>query len=145
MKITNTVHIAAPLARVWELTLDVESWPQHTPTMSSVERLDSAPLAVGSKVKIKQPAQRPRVWTVTALETGEEFAWATRVMGTTMTGSHLLSPSADGTVQTLEIEITGRLSGLVGALISGPTGKAIATENEGFKAAAERSPNPIGT
>lgn len=137
MRIHNTISIEAPVERVWELTLDVESWPRHTPTMTTIERLDSSPLAVGSKVRIKQPAQRPRVWTVTALEPQTRFAWTARAMGTTMTGSHLLAPSPSGTTQTLAIDIEGPLSRLVGALVRRPVAKAIATENRGFKEAAE--------
>lgn len=137
MRIENTLEIDAPVARIWELTLDVESWPDHTPTMTSIERLDDRPLAVGSAVRIKQPAQRERVWTVSELEPGSRFAWSARTMGTTMTATHALVPSASATTQTLSVEIKGRFSRVVGALIGRPIAKAIATENLGFKAAAE--------
>lgn len=141
MRIENSIEIEAPVDRVWELTLDVEAWPDHTPTMTSIERLDTSPLGVGSRVRIKQPGQRSRVWTVSAFEPGRVFAWTTRAMGTTMTGAHLLDPSKTGTSQTLSISLEGRFSRLVGALIRRPIGKAIATENQGFKAAAEK---PVG-
>lgn len=137
MRIENTLKIEAPVERVWELTLDVESWPDHTPTMTSVERLDRSPIAVGSAVRIKQPAQRARIWTVSDLEPGRRFAWSTRTMGTTMTGTHTLVPSDSGTTQILSVDIEGRFSRLVGALIGRPIGKAIAAENLGFKTAAE--------
>jgi uncharacterized membrane protein len=137
MEIQNTIAIEAPVDRVWELTLDVESWPSHTPTMTAIEPLGSSPLAVGSKVRIKQPAQRAKVWTVTALEPERLFAWTTRSMGTTMTGAHALAPSSTGTTQTLSVDIEGRLSRVVGALLRRPIAKAIAAENLGFKEAAE--------
>jgi uncharacterized membrane protein len=141
MRIENTISIEAPVDRVWELTLDVESWPRHTPTMTAIERLDSSPLAVGSRARIKQPAQPTRVWTVTALEPGRRFAWTTRAMGTTMTGSHMLDPGPDGTtIQTLTVDIEGPLGRLVGALVRRPIAKALSAENEGFKQAAE---NPV--
>jgi len=141
MRIDNTIEIEAPVDRVWELTLDVESWPHHTPTMTMITRLDSSPLAVGSEVRIKQPAQRARVWTVAAVEPGKLFAWTARVMGTTMTGAHALAPSPTGTTQTLTIDIKGPLSRSVGALLRRSISKALATENRGFKEAAE---NHIG-
>lgn len=141
MRIENTVNIDAPVELVWELTLDVEAWPKHTPTMSEVQRVEQSPIAVGSAVRIKQPAQRARVWTVSELEPGRRFSWSTRTMGTAMTGTHALVATASGTTQTLSIDIEGRLSRLVGALIGRPIAKAIATENLGFKAAAENQVN----
>ncbi len=138
MRIENTIEIEAPIERLWDLTLDVESWPDHTPTMTSIERLDDQPLAVGSAVRIKQPAQRQRVWTVTELEAGRRFAWSARTMGTVMTATHTLTPNGAGTSQTLSVDIEGRLGRVVGALIGRAIAKAIATENLGFKSVAER-------
>lgn len=137
MRIENTINIEAPVERVWELTIDVESWPEHTPTMTSIERLDGFPLDVGSRVRIKQPAQRAKVWTVTTMEPGRRFAWTTRAMGTTMTGSHALRTDGQGTTQTLSVDIDGPLSRLVGAAVGRAVARAIAIENQGFKTAAE--------
>ena len=139
MRTHNTINIDTTIDRAWELTLDVESWPNHTPTMTSIDRLDTAPLAIGSKVRIKQPAQRARKWTVTALEPESLFAWRTRAMGVTMTATHSLEPIPTGIAQTLSVDLTGRFSRLIGAIILRPISKAIATENEGFKRAAEHS------
>ncbi len=138
MEVTNTITIEAPVDRVWALTVDVETWPSHTPTMTAVKKVDSAALSVGSKARVKQPGQRERVWTVTALEPGSVFAWATRTMGMTMTGTHLLAGSATGTTQTLRVDLAGPLSRLVGGLLRRSISKAITAENQGFKAAAER-------
>jgi uncharacterized membrane protein len=137
MRIENSIEIAAPVSRVWDLTIDVESWPEHTPTVTSVELLDDGPLAVGSSARIKQPAQRAKRWTVTAFEPQRRFAWATRTLGTTMTGSHLLAESPTGTTNTLVIDIQGPLARVLAALAGPSIRKAISTENLGFKAAAE--------
>jgi len=99
MKLEHAVQTEAPIDVVWGLTEDVERWPETTPTMTSVERLDDGPLGVGSQARIKQPGQRARTWTVTRFERGRTFAWSTKALGAHM--------------------------------------KAIATENEGFKQAAE--------
>jgi uncharacterized membrane protein len=137
MKLENVQRIAAPIEVVWALTEDVEGWPDVTPTMTTVERLDDGALAVGSTARIKQPGQRARVWTVTRLEPGRSFAWSTKAMGTTMEGAHLLTEEGGACVNRLELEITGATAGLVGRLLRRPLLKAITTENEGFKAAAE--------
>ncbi len=75
MTITHELIIEAPVEQVWALTVDVESWPTMTPTMTSVQRLDEGPLRVGSTARIKQPGQSSRIWTVTTLEPNEAFAW----------------------------------------------------------------------
>ena len=63
--------------------------------MTSVERLDDGPLAVGSRARVA-PGQRARVWTVTRLEPGRLFAWEARALGVRMNGSHHLEATAAG-------------------------------------------------
>jgi len=142
VRVRHELEIRAPLERVWELTVDVESWPDVTPTVTAVERLDAGPLCVGSRTRLEQPGQPPRVWTVTALEPRRRFAWSTRLLGTTMTGAHELEPTQAGTRNALSVELTGRGSGLLGLLLRLPIARAIARENEGFRAAAESTPHP---
>lgn len=137
MKIADRVEIAAPCERVWELTLDIESWPSFTPTITSVERLDAGSLAVGAQALVRQPGQPRRTWTVTDLDVGRRFAWSTAALGTVMTGVHELAPTATGTLQELTVELDGRVAPLVGVLIRNSIRKALAAENAGFKAAAE--------
>lgn len=138
MRIEHSEEIKAPVATVWDLTMDVEAWPSITPTMTRIERVDGAPLQIGSDVRIKQPGQRERVWTVQALEPQRRFAWSTRAMGMTMTGSHQLDESAGGTRNTLAIDLDGPLAPVLGPLMKRPLRRALTAENEGFKNAAER-------
>ena len=144
MKIQHALEIDAPLDRVWALTVGVEDWPILTPTVTSVKRLDDGALRVGSRVRLKQPGQPARVWTVTALEPQRRFAWSTELLGTTMTGVHELAATGNGTKNTLRVELTGWSSSLLGILLRAPIAKAIAKENEGFKTAAE-SPRDRGS
>lgn len=137
MRIEHTIDIDATPQRVWELTVDVESWPQHTPTMDSIERLDAGPLAVGSQARIKQPGQRPKVWTVSRLDSEQSFAWDTRAFGIEMTGGHHIAANGSGTTQTLTVDISGPLAPIFGPLLRKPILSAITRENEGFKTAAE--------
>ncbi|MGB5952637.1 MAG: SRPBCC family protein [Ornithinimicrobium sp.] len=139
MRLEDTIHITTTIERAWELTLDIESWPKWTPTMTSLERLDTAALGLGSQACIKQPAQRERVWTVTAFEPGSLFAWSASMLGATMTATHTLAPTSEGVVQTLSVKLTGRFSRLIGAVIRRPVSIAIARENRGFKRAVESS------
>jgi hypothetical protein len=103
-----------------------------------VTRLDDGAVRVASSAKVKQPGQRERVWTVTELEPGKRFAWQTKVMKATMTGIHELIPTSDGVTNHLTVDISGPGSGLLGRLTRRQIAKAIATENAGFKQAAEQ-------
>lgn len=138
MRIEHSIEIAAPVERVWDLTMDVEAWPQHTPTITSVRRLEEGPMRIGSTARIKQPAQAERTWTVTVLEPQRRFAWATKAMGMRMTGGHDLQPAPGGMRNTLSVEIEGALTPVLGPLLRRTMLKAITQENEGFKRAAER-------
>jgi uncharacterized membrane protein len=134
----NTVTIDAPVDVVWRLTTDVERLPSVTPTVTRVVRLDSGPLAIGSRVRIKQPGQFAAVWTVTRLDEGREFAWETRWLGLTIVGVHRLEAAGDGCRNTLVVEATGRGARVFGLLFGRLLRSAIATENAGFHAAARR-------
>jgi hypothetical protein len=135
----NELLIEAEVERVWALTLDVERWPELTPTITEVERLDDGPLAVGSRARLTQPGQRPAVWTVSRLEPGVAFEWWTRVGPVTMTGGHHLRPDGRGCVNLLTLDLTGRGARLVARLVGRRIAAAIERENRGFKRAAEQS------
>ena len=137
MRIEHQIDIDAPVSRVWDLTLDVEAWPQHTPTMTSVRLVERGPISLGSQARIKQPGQPERTWTVSRLDHEKHFAWSTKALGTTMTGAHVLEPSSEGTRNTLIVDIVGPMAWLVGPMIRRPIRKAIGQENAGFKRAAE--------
>jgi hypothetical protein len=132
MKIEHSLDIAASVESVWAATIDIESLPELTPTVTSVERLDSGPFTVGSRARLKQPAQGAKVWTVTNFEPNQYFAWETKIAGCRMIGSHTLTPITTGCRNDLCIAITGFGSGLIGRLAGASIRKALATENAGF-------------
>jgi uncharacterized protein YndB with AHSA1/START domain len=138
MQVRSEVTIAAPIERVWALTVDIEHWPQLTPTMLEVDRLDAGPLRVGSRVRVTQPRQRPGVWVVTHLEAPTLFAWRRTLLGMTIIATHRLEPIGGGCRNTLTVEVTGRGATLFSAVMSGPIRAAIQTENAGFREVAER-------
>ena len=106
----HRIDIDASPAIVWARTIDVASWPQMFPTVTSVERLDDGPLRVGSRARIKQPGQPHRVWTVTEIEPEHRFVWTTQATGFAMSGKHVLTPTTvGGTVNHLTIDLDGPL------------------------------------
>ena len=134
----HTLEIDTPVESLWAATLDVEALPTISPTtMTSVERLTSGELAPGSRVRIKQPGQPARVWTVTSVDAPHRFVWETKVGLATMVATHELSPAAAGSRNTLRLDLTGPGSGLVGRLVGRRLAQVLATENAGFKRVTE--------
>jgi uncharacterized membrane protein len=112
----TTRHIDAPPQRVWEVLFDVDRWPQWTPTIDSVERLDDGPFAVGSRAKVRQPKLPQAVWEVTEVTDGRSFSWQARGPGMRSIGRHQVVPDATGSTVTLSIEQAGPM-GAVAALV----------------------------
>ena len=138
MKWEHTLTVEAPAAVVWGLTVAIDNLPSVTPTVTSVERLDPGPLAVGSRARLKQPRQAPAVWTVTELDEGRAFVWQTKRLWMTMVGIHRIEDLGGGTSRSrLGLELNGWGSRLLGALMGSMIRTTIATENAGLKAAAE--------
>jgi hypothetical protein len=109
-----TVEVFALPGCVWELLVDVERWPEWTPTVTRVQRMEESPLAIGSRTKIWQPKLMPVVWQVTALdEIAGVFTWATRKPGIQVTATHRVQPMPNGSNVTLSLDYTGFLGPLM--------------------------------
>jgi uncharacterized membrane protein len=130
--------IDAPPARVWDLVSDVQGWPSVTASVTSVEALDGAELAVSGRFVLVQPKLRRAVWTVTALRPGSDFHWESKAPGVVTRGDHLVE-EADGGGSRLTVAIvqSGPLGWLIGRLAGGLTRRYMEMEAQGFKARAE--------
>jgi len=133
-----SVAIVAPPSRVWDVLVHVEQWPEWTPTVAAVERLDTGPLAVGSRTRILQPRLRPAVWQVTELDQAKGvFVWIAHSPGITVTGGHYIHPTPLGSHATLTIEFSGLLAPLVRLKIGKLTRQYVQTEAESLKQRSE--------
>lgn len=112
----TTRHIDAPPQRVWGVLFDVTRWPQWTPTIDSVERLEDGPFQVGSRAKVRQPKLPQAVWEVTEVVAGRSFTWEATGPGMRTIARHEVVPDATGSVVTLSIQQTGPM-GAVAALV----------------------------
>ena len=137
----KTVTIDAPPDKVFAVLRDVERWPEWTPTMLSVKRLESGPFAVGSTAEVRQPKLRPTVWQVTEIEESRNFTWATRSPGLRMKAGHLVEPHGNGSRVALSFEMSGLMAPLVARLYGGLIEEYVATESQGLK---ERCESAIG-
>ena len=132
----------APLDRVWSLTEDLESWPALTPTMTSVERLDDGPLGPGSRARVVQPRQRPAIWRVRSVEPPRAFVWETTTSGVRLVAGHHLTEVEGGTRNLLVLDALGAGGAVVGRVAAPLLRRALATENDGFRRAAEGLDRP---
>lgn len=137
MKISNQIKIQASPSLVWKVTEDLEKWPEWSPTFERVEKLYEGTFQIGSKARIKQPKMSPAVWVVTSMEYGKSYRWETTVNGIKMIASHELIQDADGTINILQLEMSGLVSLVLGPLIRSQITKALKLENEGLKKVCE--------
>jgi uncharacterized membrane protein len=131
------VDINAPPATVFALLCDVERWPEWTPTVSSVERLDKGPFSVGSTARVRQPKLRAAVWQVTELEEQRNFTWVTRAPGLRMQAGHWVERIGTGSRVALSFEISGLLAGLIARLYGGLVKEYVTTESKKLKQRSE--------
>lgn len=133
MDFNIAVDIEAPAERVWAIMADVERWPEWTPSVSRIERLDPGPLRVGSRARVCQPKLPPAVWEVVELVEGREFSWVTRSPGVRVLGSHLVEARGAGSRATLALRFSGLLGPLVARLTRGLTRRYLGLEAEGLR------------
>jgi uncharacterized membrane protein len=139
MRFESSVTVKAPAERVWDVFSDVARWPEWTPTVESVERLDEGRIHVGSRTKIRQPKLPVAIWEVTELVEGEYFEWVARGPGVKTTGGHRVTATPDGAIATSTIVQEGPLGWLFGRLLAKLTRQYIALEGESLKKVSEQA------
>lgn len=138
MEQSISVDISAPGERVWDVLADVERWPEWTPTVTSVTRLDGGELRPGSRATIRQPRLPETEYVVTELEPGRSFTWVATGPGVVTTARHLIEPlPGGGTRVRLSVTQSGWLGSVMGRLYRGLTERYLANEAGGLKARCE--------
>jgi uncharacterized membrane protein len=135
--ISVSVNIDAPPEKVFAVLCDVERWPEWTSTMTSVQRMESGPFAVGSSARVRQPRLLPAVWRVTEFEDKRNFTWTTRAPGLCMSALHSIEPHGAGSRVALSLELTGLIAPVVSRLFGGLMERYITTESQGLKKRSE--------
>ncbi len=134
-----TVEIQASPGGVWAMLRDIERWPEWTPTVTSIQRVDRGPLAVGSRARIRQPKLLPAEWQVSELEEGRSFTWVSRSPGVRVTARHWVEADGGGSRVTLSLEFSGLLGPLVARLTRSLSVRYLALEARGLKERIEGS------
>ena len=133
MKVRNSILIRSRCEVVWRVTIDLERWPEWSPTFDSVRRIDEGPFNLGSSALVKQPGQRETVWTVTKLIPEREFSWETTVASVRMIATHRIIEKSHNTHSNLELELVGIAARVLWPLIRRNISRALARENQGLK------------
>ena len=139
------VDIEATPGRVWEVMSDGERWAEWTPSVTSVEIYDK-PLRVGGRALVRQPKLAPAKFTITALEPGKSFTWATGIPGIVyVTAHHSIEPIAAGARVTLALHFGGLLGGIAGKHYAALNNEYLAMEAAGLKRFSEEGPRGAST
>jgi uncharacterized membrane protein len=141
---SKTTHIAAPPDIVWNVMVDVERWPEWTPSIKTVRKLDAGPLKVGSRARIKQPKLLPAVWTVTRFNAGHSFTWVSGVPGLHTVGYHAIKPAGDGCEVTLVVLFEGMFAGIAARVFRKLNEEYLQMEANGLKRHCETGGRAVG-
>lgn len=133
MKLRHVIHIDAPPDVVWAVTEDIERWPEWTPTVNSVKRLDQGEFDVGSTALLRQPGLPEAKWVVTALIRGAQFTWESRIRGIRIIATHEIIATETGTQSTLHIDLSGPVVFLLWPIIRLLVRRSLEQENTGLK------------
>ncbi|MFI7429511.1 SRPBCC family protein [Micromonospora sp. NPDC049836] len=139
MRFAETVEINADLDQVWAVQIDVERWPEWTPSVRDARRLEPGPFTLGSTARLAQPRLRPAVWRVTEIDPPHAFVWESDSPGVRSRGEHRLAPLPDGRIRAELVMVqTGPLAGLVGLLAGRTIRRFLQQEAAGLKRRCEQ-------
>lgn len=136
------VEVRGPLEEVWGVMLDLERWPEWTPSVRRVERLDDGRLASGSRVRVEQPRLPRAIWRVVSLEDVSpgyrSFEWEAGVPGFRSIGIHeVIDRPGRGSEVRLSLRTSGVIARLLRPFVIGITERYVRMEAHGLKARIE--------
>ena len=138
MRFEKSIEIDAPQQRVWDVLSALEAWPERIETVDSVELLTPAPIAKGSRVRLKQPKLPEGTWEITVWDAPSYFEWTQKESGATVVARHRVEAVDDGRARlTLTIDMRGFLVPIIGRFYKNLTNRYMNLEAEGMKRAAE--------
>ena len=133
-----SILINADQETIWKVLSDVARWHEWTPTVSSVEVLNTPELKLNNRYKVVQPKLQPAEWTVTFLTPSSNFTWESKSPGMHMVAEHILNPKGENQTElTLTFAFHGWLGKLIGRIYSKTTEAYIQTEAQSLKKRVE--------
>jgi uncharacterized membrane protein len=140
MHFEKSIEIDAPQRRVWDVLSDLEAWPQRIETVDVVELLTPAPIAKGSRVRLKQPKLPEGTWDIAVWDAPSYFEWTQKTGGITSVAGHRVDALGEGRARlTLTLDMRGFLIPVIALFYKGLTNRYMNLEAEDMKRAAETS------
>jgi uncharacterized membrane protein len=138
MRFEQSIEINVPQQRVWDVLSDLEAWPRRIDTVDTLELLTPAPLAMGSRVRLKQPKLPEGVWDISVWDAPSYFEWTQKTGGITSVAGHRVEALGDGRSRlTLTLDMRGFFVPVVALFYKALTNRYMTREAEGMKRAAE--------
>jgi hypothetical protein len=129
--------ILAEPKTVFAVLCDVERWPNWTPTMTQVRRLEGGTFGLGSRAEVQQPKLKPGVWTVSEFVPERNFTWTTGAPGVRMIAAHEVEASRSGCRVTLSIDVQGWLRLMIVLRYGRLINEYVTTEAKSLKSHSE--------
>ncbi len=133
----TSIDIASSPERIWAVMIDVERWHEWTASITSIDRLDSGALGVGSAVRIRQPGFPAARWQIVSFEPNHAFAWVSAAPGMSVTGTHEIEPAGEHSRVTLSVHFDGPFGGIIGRLMRRVNERFLGLEAAGLKRRCE--------
>ena len=138
MRFEKSIDIDARQQRVWDVLSDLEGWPQRIETVDVVELLTPAPVAKGSRVRLKQPKLPEGTWDITVWDPPTYFEYRQKSGGVTSVAGHRVEALEEGRTRlTLSLDMRGLLIPVIALFYKGLTDRYMTIEAEGMKHASE--------
>ena len=138
MRFEMSIDIDAQQQRVWDVLSDLEAWPRRIETVDVVELLTPAPLAKGSRVRLKQPKLPEGTWDITIWDAPSYFEFRQKSGGITSVAGHRVEVLEGGRSRlTLSLDMRGLLVPVIALFSKDLTNRYMTLEAQGMKRAAE--------
>lgn len=138
MHFEEAIDIEASQQRVWDVLSEIEAWPRRIETVESVESLTPGPVAIGSRIRLKQPKLPEGEWEISVWDAPTYFEFRQKSGGVTSVAGHRVEALADSRSRlTLSLDMRGLPVAVVALFFKDLTKRYMTLEAQGIKGAAE--------
>ena len=116
MKFESAAEINASPEQIWSAVGDPEEWSKWMASIEKIEKIDTEPLGVGSRIRVVARARVARVnllMTITEFVPPQRVVMEGKVLGTRLTRYYTLDPKNEQTKVTAGGKASGPMAWLV--------------------------------
>jgi uncharacterized protein YndB with AHSA1/START domain len=138
-------HINAPVERVFERAMDLESWPEHIEGILAIDKKTDGPVGNGtefSETRVMFGKEHSETMTFADVVTNKGYTLVSNSCGSYVECVHTLTPTDGGTTLRLEfiskpVTLTAKLMSPLGILMKGTMKKMINKDFDDLARACE--------